>query len=153
MAARSDDSMQDFDSGNSKNRVEIRFVDEDDLPLAHVMEHRASEEEFYSGESQYSEENSWGSADNSDEEMDDAEEGWSEEIRHRPDINFDNDACGINVDTGNLTSCLDFFELFFYTRGMAVVSYPDQPICRTEEGAGRKFCMVPSYWKWDESLT
>ena len=45
--------------------------------------------------------------------MDDAEEGWSEEIRHRQDINFDNDACGINVDTGNLTSCLDFFELFF----------------------------------------
>ena len=45
--------------------------------------------------------------------MDDAEEGWSEEIRHRPDINFDNDACGINVDIGNLTSCLDFFELFF----------------------------------------
>ena len=45
--------------------------------------------------------------------MDDAEEGWSEEIRHRPDVNFDNDACGINVDKGNLTSCLDFFELFF----------------------------------------
>ena len=58
MAARSDDSMQDFDSGNSENRVEIRFVDEDDLPLDHVMEHRASEEEFFSGESQYSEENS-----------------------------------------------------------------------------------------------
>ena len=115
MAAPSDDSMRDFDSGNSENRVEIRFVDEDDLPLAHVMEHRASEEEFYSGESEYREENSGdeGSADNSDEEIDDAEEEWSEEIRHTPDINFDNDACGINVDTGNLTSCLDVFELFF----------------------------------------
>ena len=84
MAARSDDSMLDFDSGNSENRVEIRFVDKDDLPLAHVMEHRASEEEFYSGESEYSEENSGdeGSADNSDEEIDDAEEEWSEEIRY-----------------------------------------------------------------------
>ena len=114
MAARLDDSMRGFDSGNSENRVEIRFVDEDDLrPLAHVMEHRASEEEFYSGESEYSEENSGdeGSADNLDEEMDDAEEEWSAEIRR--DINFDNDACGINVDTGNLTSCLDFLELFF----------------------------------------
>ncbi|XP_044163258.1 uncharacterized protein LOC122947744 [Acropora millepora] len=100
MAARSDDSMRDFDSGNSENRVEIRFVDEDDLPLAHVMEHRASKGEFYSGESEYSGENFGDeeSADNSDEEMDDEE--WSEEIRRRPDINFDNDACGINVDTG-----------------------------------------------------
>ena len=42
--------------------------------------------------------------------MNDAEEEWSEEIRHIPDMNFDNDA-GINVDTGNVTSCLDFFEL------------------------------------------
>ena len=98
MAARSDDSMRDFDSGNSETRVEIRFVDEDDLPLAHVMEHRASKEEFYSGESEYSEENSGdeGSAANSDEEMDDGEEEWSEEIRRSPDVNFDNDACGIN---------------------------------------------------------
>ena len=74
-----------------------------DLPLAHVMEHRASKGEFYSGESEYSGENSGDeeSADNSDEEMDDGEEEWSEEIRRRPDINFDNDACGINVNTGN----------------------------------------------------
>ena len=90
MVARSDDSMRDFDSGNSENRVEIRFVDEDDLPLAHVMEHRASKGEFYSGESEYSGENSGDeeSADNSDEEMDDGEEEWSQEIRRRPDINF-----------------------------------------------------------------
>ena len=113
MVARSDDSMRDFDSGNSENRVEIRFVDEDDLPLALVMEHRASKGEFYSGESEYSGENSGDeeSADDSDEEMDDGEEEWSEEIRRRPDINFDNDTCGINA--GNQTSCLDFFELFF----------------------------------------
>jgi len=41
-----------------KNSVEIRFVDEDDLPLANFMEHQVSEEELYSDEQENSEEDS-----------------------------------------------------------------------------------------------
>ena len=38
MATGGNDSVLDSDSGNGDNSVEIRFVDEDDLPLANFVE-------------------------------------------------------------------------------------------------------------------
>ena len=93
--------------------MEIHFVDEDDFPLINIMEHRASEEEFYSDESQSSEQDSSeDSADESTQEvMEVVEREWSREIKWR-DIDF-NENPGINVNTRDLKSCLDFFSLFF----------------------------------------
>ena len=49
-----------------------------------------------------------------DEEMDDdvEENGWSEDINRREDVEFQGEV-GINVDFENFRSCLDFFLLFF----------------------------------------
>ena len=70
MATEAGDSVLDFDSGNGENSVEIRFVDEDDLHLANFMEHRVSEEEFFSDEQKISEEDS-DDEESADEEMGD----------------------------------------------------------------------------------
>ena len=43
MAALEGDAELHFDD---QNNVEIQFIDEEDLPLANFMEHRASDEEF-----------------------------------------------------------------------------------------------------------
>lgn len=51
MAAARNDSMSDLDPRNGRSSVNIQFLDEDDLPLTHVMEHRVSVDEFYSNES------------------------------------------------------------------------------------------------------
>ena len=114
MAALNPDRPLDFCSANDQSNVEIRFVDEDDFPLINIMEHRASEEEFYSDESQSSEQDSSeDSADESTQEaMDVVEREWSREIKWRRDIDF-NENPGINVNTRDLKSCLDFFSLFF----------------------------------------
>ena len=71
MATGASDSVLDSDSGNGENGVEIGFVDEDDLPLANTMEHRVSEEEFFSDEQENSEE------DSDDEESAGEESFWS----------------------------------------------------------------------------
>ena len=49
-----------------------------------------------------------------DEEMNDnvEENDWSEDINRREDVEFQ-EQVGINVDSENLRSCLDFFLLFF----------------------------------------
>nr|XP_058960101.1 piggyBac transposable element-derived protein 5-like [Pocillopora verrucosa] len=114
MAALNPDRTLDFCSANDQSNVEIRFVDEDDFPLINIMEHRASEEEFYSDESQSSEqESSEDSADESTQEvMEVVEREWSREIKQRRDIDFKENP-GINVNTRDLKSCLDFFSLFF----------------------------------------
>ncbi|KAK2560482.1 Aryl hydrocarbon receptor [Acropora cervicornis] len=75
------------DPRNDRSGVNIHFVDEDELPLAHFVEHRVSEEEFYSDESGSSDEESDEST--SDEDMDEeivAEaQDWSDEINLRED--------------------------------------------------------------------
>ena len=75
-----------FDPRNDRSGVNIHFVDEDELPLAHFVEHRVSEEEFYSDESGSSDEESDEST--SDEDMDEeivAEaQDWSDEINQAP---------------------------------------------------------------------
>lgn len=53
--------------------------------------------------------------------MESGQENWSREVGRRVDIDFREEP-GINVRTRKLKSCLDYFELFFYTRGMAAVS-------------------------------
>ena len=83
-----------------------------------MNKHRASDvsdEEFYSGASVSSSENSSEESeeeDRTDNEVGVDEEEWSREVNRRVDIDFDEDP-GINVNTGNLKSSLDFFELFF----------------------------------------
>lgn len=51
MAAARNDSTSDLDPRNGRSSVNIQFLDEDDLPLTHIMEHRVSVDEFYSDES------------------------------------------------------------------------------------------------------
>lgn len=55
MAALRDDATLDF---SVQNDVEIQFIDEEDFPLANLNEHRASDQEFYSGASESSSEDS-----------------------------------------------------------------------------------------------
>ena len=92
IATGANDSVLDFGSGSGENSVEVRFVDEDDLPLANLMEHRVSKEEFYSDEQENSEEDS-DDEESADEEMEpdvdeEEEEDWSEEINCRADVDF-----------------------------------------------------------------
>ena len=87
----------DSDPTSRRGGVNIQFGDEDELPLAHSTEHRVSEDEQ-----------------NTDEEMEeDVEENdWSEDTNRMEDVEFQGEV-GINVDSENLRSCLDFFLLFF----------------------------------------
>ena len=52
-----DDFTLDFDD---QNDVQIQFIDGEDLPLANFTEHRASDHEFYSDESELSSEDASG---------------------------------------------------------------------------------------------
>lgn len=112
MAALEGDAELHFDD---QNNVEIQFIDEEDLPLANFIEHRASDEEFYSGASESSSDDSseeLEEEDHTDNEVELDEEDWSREIGRRVDIEFSEEP-EINVTTRNLKSCLDFLELFF----------------------------------------
>ena len=115
MSAARNDSTSDFDPRNGRSGVNIQFVDEDDLPLAHVMEHRVSDDEFYLDESGSSQENSDEPTtdEGTDKELDEdmKEQDWSEEINRREDVEFQEEV-GITVGSENLQSCLDFFSLF-----------------------------------------
>ena len=116
MAAAINDSLSDSNPRNGQRSVDIQFVDEDELPLGHIVEHRGSEDEFYSDESGSSQEDSDepSTDEGTDEEMEDdvEEEGWSEVINCREDVEFQEEV-GMTVDSENLQSCLDFFSLFF----------------------------------------
>lgn len=112
MAALEGDAELHFDD---QNNVEIQFIDEEDLPLANFIEHRASDEEFYSSASESSSDDSseeLEEEDHTDNEVELDEEDWSREIGRRVDIEFSEEP-EINVTTRNLKSCLDFLELFF----------------------------------------
>ena len=117
MAAFQDDALLYFDD---KNDVEIQFIDEEDFPLANITEHQASDEEFYSDVSESSSEDSSEESEEEDNEVESNEEHWSRKVGRRENIDFSEEP-GINVNTRNLKSCLDYFELL-YTRGMAVVT-------------------------------
>ena len=112
MAAARNDASLDSDPRSRRSAVNIQFVDEDELPLAHLTEHRVSEDEFLADESGSSQEEF--DEQDTDEEMDvDVEENdWSEDINRREDVEFQEEV-GINVDSENLRSRLDFFLLFF----------------------------------------
>lgn len=85
------------------------------LSTKKTCEHRASDEEFYSGASESSSDDSseeLEEEDHTDNEVELDEEDWSREIGRRVDIEFSEEP-EINVTTRNLKSCLDFLELFF----------------------------------------
>ena len=67
----------------------------DELPLAHLTEHRVSEDEFLVNESVSSQEDS--DEESTDEDMDDdvEENDWSEDINRREDVEFQEEV-GIN---------------------------------------------------------
>ncbi|PFX19749.1 hypothetical protein AWC38_SpisGene15828 [Stylophora pistillata] len=80
MAALRDDAVLHFDV---QNNVQIQFIDEDDFPLASFTEHRASDEEFYSGASESSSEDSGEESEEEDHtgnEVELNEEDWSREV-------------------------------------------------------------------------
>ena len=80
MAALQDDAVLHFDV---QNNVEIQFIDEEDFPLASLTEHRASDEEFYSGASESSSEDSGEESeeeDHTENEVELNEEDWSREF-------------------------------------------------------------------------
>ena len=89
MAAARNDALLDSELRSCRSGVNIQFVDEDELPLAHLTEHRVSEDEFLA----YDEHDK-------DEEMDEAVEknDWSEEINRREDVEFQ-EQVGITVDS------------------------------------------------------
>jgi len=96
------------DPGSHQSGVNIQFVNEDKLPLAYLMEHQLSEDEFLADESESSQEES----DEQDMDEDVEENYWSEDINPREDVEFQEEI-GINIDFQNLGSCLNFFLLFF----------------------------------------
>lgn len=58
MAAVRNDAPLDSDLRSRESGVNIQFVDEDEFPLAHFTEHRLSEDEFFSVESESHQEDS-----------------------------------------------------------------------------------------------
>jgi len=113
MAALQDDATLDFDD---QNDVQIQFIDEEDFPLANFTEHQASDQEFYSDESELSsEDSSEDEEENSENEVGFDEEEWSREVKRRIDIDFSEET-GINVNARNLKLCLDFFISFLHKR-------------------------------------
>ena len=146
MAALNPDHTLDFCSANDQSNVEIHFVDEDDFPLVNIMEHRALEEEFYSDESQSSEQDSTeDSADESTQEvMEAVEREWSREIKQRRDIDFKENP-GINVNARDLKSCLDFFSLFFTPEVWQLLVSQTNLYAEQEKRPEGKLCMVPSH--------
>lgn len=105
MAAARNDASLDSELRSCRSGVNIQFVDEDELPLAHLTEHRVSEDEFLADDHDEHD---------TDEEMDEAveENDWSEEINRREDVEFQ-EQVGITVDSENLRSHLYLFLLFF----------------------------------------
>lgn len=114
MTAAGNDSKSDLDPRNGRSSVNIQFLDEDNLPLVHVMEHRVSVDEFYSDESGSCQEDSDEPTIDkvTDEELNEdiEEQDWSEKISSRDDRI--QEELGITVGSENLQSCLDFFSLF-----------------------------------------
>ena len=108
MAAARNDSTSDLDR-NGPSSANIQFLDEENLPLTHVMEHRVSVDE--SGSCQ--EDSDEPRTDKvTDEELNEdiEEQDWSEKINSRDDRI--QEEVGITVGSENLQSCLDFFSLF-----------------------------------------
>ena len=70
LAAGRNNSSSDSNSRNDRSGVNIQFVGEDELSLAHFIEHRVSENKFYSDESKFSHEESdeWTSDEGTHEE-------------------------------------------------------------------------------------
>ncbi|XP_022779479.1 uncharacterized protein LOC111320989 [Stylophora pistillata] len=116
MAATRNDAPLDSNSRSRQKGLNIPFLDEDEFPLAYFTEHRVSKDEFFSDESESSQEDSDDptSHEDTDKEMgEDVEENdWSEGINRREDVQFQKEV-GINVDSENLRSYLDFFLLLF----------------------------------------
>lgn len=114
MTAAGNDSKSDLDPRNGRSSVNIQFLDEDNLPLVHVMEHRVSVDEFYSDESGSCQEDSDEPTIDkvTDEELNEdiEEQDCSEKISSRDDRI--QEELGITVGSENLQSCLDFFSLF-----------------------------------------
>ena len=54
LAVARNNSLSDANSRNDRSGVNIPFVAEDELSLAHLMEHRVSENKCYSDESGFS---------------------------------------------------------------------------------------------------
>ena len=88
MAAARNYALLDSDPRSRRGGVNIQFLDEDELPLAHLTEHRVSEDEFLADESGSNQEDS--DEQNTDEEIEeDVEENdWSEDIDRREDVEF-----------------------------------------------------------------
>ena len=114
MAAASSSVSDPRNPRNDRSGVNIHFVDKGELPLAHFAEPPVSEEEFCSDESGSSQEESDESTshEGTDEEMVAEAQDWSDEIDLREDVEFHEEA-GIDVNSENFRSCLDFFLLFF----------------------------------------
>lgn len=114
MTAAGNDSKSDLDPRNGRSSVNIQFLDEDNLPLVHVMEHPVSVDEFYSDESGSCQEDSDEPTTDkvTDEELNEdiEEQDCSEKISSRDDRI--QEELGITVGSENLQSCLDFFSLF-----------------------------------------
>ena len=71
----------DFDD---QNDVRIQFIDGEDFPLANFSEHRASDHEFYSDESELSSEDaSEDEEENGENEVGFDDEEWSREVKHK----------------------------------------------------------------------
>lgn len=76
-----DDFTLDFDD---QNDVKIQFIDGEDLPLANFTEHRASDHEFYSDESELSsEDSSEDEEEKGENEVGFDDEEWSREVKHK----------------------------------------------------------------------
>ena len=97
-----------------RNSVEIEFVDEDDLPIANVYEHQASDNEV---DSDFAESESESCSDDEEEEEDHAGQprnacGWERNITARPDLPFHQQA-GPTIDMNERMTVPDFFQIYF----------------------------------------
>ena len=147
----------DCASRSDENDVEIKFIDEDVLPLAciSVLEHPESEEEI--GLDDLAESSGDESEESESEEDEDLEEeeqwAWSEEINRRNDVDF-NEFVGLSADVNlrSLTSSKGFFDLFFTDQVWELLVTQTNLYANQKRGAAKKGCVVSSVRRRNERL-
>ena len=108
MAAASDQN----DAVFVQNSVQIEFVDEDDLPLANVMEHRESDEDLDDDFELVPEEDEAERAIPVPRVERNGNREWSRNINLRNDLDFEQPT-GPRIEIEQDMKAVDFFQLYF----------------------------------------
>ena len=108
MAARISDS----GASSRQNMVEIKFIDEDELPIANFVEHRESDDGLDSDFEEEEEEEEVNADIPGPCEADQEENEWSRDINIGDDVAFDQPV-GPTIQLQDNMKAVDYFQLYF----------------------------------------